>query len=381
MKKNSILKQCIALLVLCTMLVGLVPMNGQAAETAQSATLRKFALKTVMKREDRVKIRLTEPEISKYIIYRADAKTDGTVTGSYEEIMTMYGTNVSYVDEIEPGKYYSYKVYGYQKIDGKNTQVCVGQRLVYGGGYTMWDEYQHCDAKITPEQIPLRLNTEEGLIPAGYAIYRKEDGGKYQKIAKIETTDRYIEYVDEDVEAGKSYLYRARAYYYVNGKKVFTIYTYPVRLSAVNKVGIFEYEILTPVGEPTSEMVMKVTSEANNGELVFRPGRGWSELYYCTEYGYDGEEFEVALDLAEYSYDNQKWNGFVEEDEKLVIKGGETIYLRFATREGKEYVYLGEEAIGDTRLIYEEVSYNYLTSSLQFGYGTFSAEIIGEYYH
>jgi len=382
-KKNSVLKQCMALLVLCTMLVGFVPINGQAAETAQSETLRKFALKTVMKREDRVKIRLTEPDISKYIIYRADAKADGTVSGSYEKIMTMYGTNVSYVDEIEFGKYYSYKVYGYQKINGKNTQVCVGQRLVYGGGYTMWDEYQHCDAKVTPEQIPLRLNVEEvgGFAPAGYVIYRKEEGGKYEKITKIETTDRYIEYTDENVETGKSYFYRARAYRYVNGKKVFFIYTNPVRMSAVNKIGVYNYEVLTPANEKTTGLKMKVTSDANNGKLVMEMGGSWCALSYYTEYGYEGEEIDVAMYLAEYSYDNENWTGFTEKGEELVIQPGETIYLRFEGILGQEFTYLGEEGISDTQMICEEVRYNYLRSALWFGYGTFGAEVIGEYYH
>ncbi len=384
MKKNSILKQLLVLFTLCTVLIGLVSANGQASQTTNLPTeLKTFPLKTVMKREDRVKLRLTEENVSKYVIYRADAKADGTLSSSYEKIMTIYGTNVSYVDEIEEGKYYSYKVYGYEKVNGKNVQTRVGQRLVYGGSYTMWDEYQHCDAKVTPEQIPLRLNVEEvaGFAPAGYVIYRKEEGGKYEKIAKIETTDRYIEYIDENVEAGKTYLYRARAYGYVNGKKVFFIYTNPVKLSAVNKIGTYEYEILTPANEKTTELRMKVTSGVNNGKLIMEMGANWCALSYYTEYGYDGEEIDVAMYLAEYSYDNEKWTGFTEKGEELVIQADETIYLRFETILGQEFTYLGEEAIGDTQMICEEVVYNHLKSALWFGYGTFSARMIGEYYH
>lgn len=375
MKKNVIFKQFVVLLTLCTLLIGLVPVSGQAAS-------RKFNLKTVMKREDRVKIRLKEADASKYIIYRADAKEDGTVTGSYEKIMTLFGTDVIYVDEIEPGNYYSYKVYGYQKIDGKYQEVCHGQRVVYGGWYTMWDEYQHCDAKITPESIPLRVYAEDNFAPAGYAIYRKEPGGKYEKITVIESTERGVEYLDEDVETGKTYLYRARAYRYVNGKKVFGIYTNPVRMSAVNKNGIYNYEMLTPANEKTSELVMKVTSDANNGELVFNAGIGWSCLYYYTQYDYEGEEMDIAMDITGYSYDNQNWTDFTKKGEKLTIKGGETIYLRFETRDGIEFTYLGAND-DDTILGYEEVSYNYLTSMLRFGQesGSITASMIGEYYH
>lgn len=382
MKKNSILKQMVVLFTLCTVLIGIASVNSQASQTTnQPAKVKTFPLKTVMKREDRVKLRLTEEGISKYVIYRADAKADGTLSGSYEKIMTMYGTNVSYVDVIEEGNYYSYKVYGYEKVNGKNIQTKVGQRLVYGGHYTMWGEYQHCDAKVTPEQIPLRLNIEEEYNPEGYVIYRKEEGGKYEKIAKIETTDRYIEYVDEEVETGKSYFYRARAYHYVKGKKVFAIYTNPVRMSAVNRIGIYQYEMLTPANEKTTGLEMKVTSDVNNGKLVMNMGNSACALSYYTEYGYEGEEIDVAMYLAEYSYDNENWIGFTEKGEELVIRAGETIYLRFEGILGQEFTYLGEEALGDIQMICEQVKYNYLTSALWFGYGSFGAEVIGEYYH
>ena len=382
MKKNSILKQVVMMFVLCTVLIGFVSVNSQASQTAnQPAELKSFSLKTIMKREDRVKIRLTEENVSKYVIYRADAKADGTLSGSYKKVITMYGTNISYVDEMEEGKYYSYKVYGYEKVNGKHVQTKVGQRLVYAGHYTMWDEYQHCDAKITPEEIPLRLNIEEEYTPDGYVIYRKEEGGKYKKIAKIETKDRYIEYVDRDVETGKSYFYRARAYHYVKGKKVFAIYTNPVRMSAVNRIGIYQYEILTPANEKTTGLTMKVTSDEKNGKLVMGMGANWCSLSYYTEYGYEGEELDAAMYLAEYSYDNENWTGFTEKGEELVINAGETIYLKFESILGQEFTYLGEEAIGDTQMICEEVVYNYLRSALWFGYGSFDAEVIGEYYH
>ena len=382
MKKNSILKQVVMMFVLCTVLIGFVSVNSQASQTAnQPAELKSFSLKTIMKREDRVKLRLTEENVSKYVIYRADAKADGTLSGSYKKVITMYGTNISYVDEMEEGNYYSYKVYGYEKVNGKHVQTKVGQRLVYAGHYTMWDEYQHCDAKITPEEIPLRLNIEEEYTPDGYVIYRKEEGGKYKKIAKIETKDRYIEYVDRDVETGKSYFYRARAYHYVKGKKVFAIYTNPVRMSAVNRIGIYQYEILTPANEKTTGLTMKVTSDEKNGKLVMGMEANRCSLSYYTEYGYEGEELDAAMYLAEYSYDNENWTGFTEKGEELVINAGETIYLKFESILGQEFTYLGEEAIGDTQMICEEVVYNYLRSALWFGYGSFDAEVIGEYYH
>ena len=378
MKKNKILKSLMLSFLFCILFAGLIPITSQASEEKE---LKSFPLKVVMKREDWVKLRLTEENVSKYVIYRADAKADGTLAGSYKKLMTIHATNVSYMDKIQEGNYYSYKVYGYEKVNGKNIQTKVGQRLVYGGHYTMWDEYQHCDAKITPEQIPLRLNIEEEYTPDGYVIYRKEEGGRYEKLVKIETSDRYIEYVDKDVETGKSYFYRARAYHYVKGKKVFAIYTNPVRMSAVNRIGIYRYEMLTPANEQTTGLKMKVTSDVNNDKLVMKMGSNSCTLSYYTEYGYGGEEIDVAMYLAEYSYDNENWTGFTEKEEELVIHAGETIYLRFKDILGHEFTYLGEEALSDTNLICEEVKYNYLTSALWFGYGSFSAEVIGEYYH
>lgn len=384
MKKHSILKQIAALFVLCILFVGLIPINTHASEGNFNTKVRKpqkFDLKVAMTREDRVRIRLNQPGVAKYVIYRADANADGTLAASYKRITKIHGADVTCIDKIEPGNYYFYKVYGYQKINGKNQRVYVGKELVYGGGYTMWDEYQHCDAKVTPEEIPLKLNTEEDFIPAGYVIYRKTEGFKYEKIAKIETTEQYIEYVDRTVETGKTYFYKARAYRYINGKKVFSIYTNRVQLSAVNQIGTFEYEVLTPVNEQTNELVMKLSSDANNGELVFTTDTNWNSLCYYSLDGYKGEEFDVSCALTEYSYDNQSWTELMEENENLVLEAGETIYLKFRGRENQKFVYLGKEAMKDTRMIYEEVRYNNLISALWFDADSAKARLVGEYYH
>lgn len=71
----------------------------------------------------------------------------------------------------------------------------------------------------------------------------------------------------------------------------------------MNKNGIYTYEMLTPADTMTSELVMKVTSDVNNGELVFTGGIGWSSLYYYTQY-----DTELNSNIWEQMMLQQLWD-------------------------------------------------------------------------
>lgn len=340
-----------------------------------------FVCKAIMKQEDRVKLHLKQEKASKFIIYRAAAKKDGTASGAYKRLTSLIGSNVTYTDTITTGKYYLYKACGYQKNGGAYRKICEGQLLVYGGWSAAWKEYQHCDARVTPEAIPLEVYAGEEFTPDGYIIYRRKLGENYKRLAVIKSRKGSVKYTDKDVETGKTYLYKARAYRYVNGKKMVGIDTDEVRLSAVNRYGSYQYEILTPVGEETKELTMKLTSEADNGELIFVSGGDSGSLNYYSESEEDGEVFDVSLVLTGFSYDNENWTAFSKAWETLRMKGGETIYLRFEERNGEAFVWMGTDG-KDIGLCYETVQYNYLTSKLEFEHGNSAkAGVLLEYYH
>lgn len=392
MKKYLKFKKFVFFLMVCTLLVSILPAKGQAASSSKY-----FNVNAYMRSPIHVKLGWKKKDVSKYVIYRADAKADGSV-GAYKRIADVSGKKTFYLDKIADGdldkiweeniniegKYYSYKVYGYKKIEGKYRKVCHGQRMVYTGAWeTMWDEYQHCDAKITPESIPLTVWSGYEFEPDYYRIYRSEDGKNFKVLTEIRSSEYGVTYTDADVETGKAYYYKARTYRLAGKEKVFSNYTNTLKLSAVNQNGVYDLEVLTPANEETSQLVMKLTSDPANGELIFTGGIGFSCLYYYTQYDYEGEEMDVSLDITGYSYDNQTWEDFGEvKGENLVVKADETIYLRFETRDGSTFKYMGPND-EDTTMGYEEVTYNNLTSIMDFEQegGRVVVRMNGEYYH
>ena len=397
MKRNKGFAKLVVLLLASVLVTGFLPLYREAA-----ATTKFFHVNAYMKSPVQVKIGWQNQDVDKYVVYRADAKADGTI-GKYKRIGAVSGKKRSYVDrfaslelleeiwneEIEwQGRYYSYKVYGYKKIAGKYTQVCEGQRMVYTGEWnTVWDEYQRSDAKVTPESIPLTVCAGREFKPDYYRIYRSDDGKNFKLLTEIKSSDYSVTYIDKEVETGKSYYYKARPYRMVGKEKVFSDYTEVLRFSAVHKEGIYSYRMLTPVNIQTSELSMQLSSDERNGDLIFTSESLWNNLYYYIDWDYAGEAVDVELALVAYSYDNQNWKELSDkdeddQDEKFTVKPGETIYLRFTTRDGSKFWYVGEEE-GVATLGYEEVTYNNLYSSIWFEpeKGSAMVRMIGEYYH
>ena len=395
MKKYINWKQLLIFSLICMTIANFVPLQTKAESKTKSEY---FNVNAYMENPVQVKLGWQKKDVTKYVIYRANAKKDGTV-GTYKRIADLSGKKVAYFDTISDmdleeiwrndiqlkGKYYSYQVYGYKKINGKFKEVYHGSRLVYTGAWnTIWDEYQHCDAKVTPTSIPLSVWSGREFKPDYYRIYRSNDGKKFKLLTEIKSSDYGINYVDTNVKKGKSYYYKARTYRIVGGEKIFSNYTNTLMFSAVNREGTYQYKLLTPSNELTSELVMKISSDKNNGDVTFftNTKHGWNALVYYSNYEYKDEFIDIELKLASYSYDNKKWTDFTEKEQTLTIKPGKTIYLRFKTKNGKEFYYLGAND-SMTTLIYEEVEYNNLTSSMNFNQdtGTITARIIGEYYH
>lgn len=378
-------------MLICALLINIIPVVGKAST---KATPKSFNVNAIVKSPIHIKIGWKKKNVDKYNIYRANAKKDGSV-GTYKKIASISGKKVYYmdklgegnIDEMEDtleGNYYCYKVCGYKKVNGKYKKIYEGKRMVYSGMWdTMWDEYQHCDAQVTPKSIPLTMCAEEGFKPEAYVIYRSEDGKNYKKIKEIKTKKMFATYTDKDVETGKLYYYKARNYRFAGTEKIYSNYTDVVKLSAVNQYGSYEMEVLTKENVTTSEFTIALTSQSGNADLVFYNDT-WNELSYSykkkDEDSTEDIYFDTYLILTEYSLDNQIWETVT--DESIVLKEHETIYLRFKELDNSEFLYLGTQA-EKSWVRYENVKYNHLTCYIDFELENEKAIAIvnGEYYH
>ena len=382
------MRKCLIFVIVCALLINIIPVISKAST-------KSLNVNAVVKESTHIKIGWKKKDVDKYNVYRANAEKDGSV-GSYKKIASISGKKVFYVDKLDNGKistieedtlegnYYSYKVCGYKKINGIYRKIYEGKRMIYSGMWdTMWDEYQHCDAKVTPKSIPLIMFAEEGFTPEAYVIYRSEDGKNYKKIKEIKTKKMSATYVDKNVQTGKVYYYKARNYRLAGTEKIYSNYTDVVRLSAVNRDGSYKMKIITKENETISELLIALTSQSGNADLVFH-NDSWNELSYSyNKKDEDTKEdvyFDTYLMWTEYSFDNQIWENV--RDERIVLKENETIYLRFKTLDNSEFLYLGTQA-EKSWLRYENAEYNHLISCIDFELENQKAvaRINGEYYH
>lgn len=187
----------------------------------------------------------------------------------------------------------------------------------------------------------------------GAEIYRKKSGSgkkKYRKIDDIDMDEIASEYNDTTVKGGTTYIYKARLYKKINGKKYFSKYSDPFKIGAFNHTAKYKVKSLTPAGIyiNTSKLNVKFkiqSSKKYNGDLIFypRPLKYFYAESDMREYAkreaisYGEDKFVVTyqadknnahsyyLDLKKYSLDGKKWNKIPQKG--VALKAGQTIYL------------------------------------------------------
>ena len=142
-----------------------------------------------------------------------------TKTGKYKTLKTTQGTTTT-IKELKAGTTYKYAVKAYTKTDD---------------GETIWAE---TSAKLTtatkPATLKVKLTAGSKKVDlswnkvtgaTGYQIYMKAPGGSYKKI-KVTTA---LKYTVKNLQKGKTYNFRVRAYSKVDGKYIYGDYkTYSV---------------------------------------------------------------------------------------------------------------------------------------------------------
>lgn len=358
---KNILRNLLIILCFSMLIVFGVSTQSQAAKVLQSSVK--------VEGEKKVKLSWKKTSASEYRIYRADTSGGKEENLNYRLIATVSGKKKSYTDKkVKANKEYYYKIKAYKKKNGK--MKCVyesNSEWVYTGMETpFWGEYDHCDTMTTSEAIPLKIYLPEyTLHPTGIELYRKADGfSKYKKIktVKLKKNQYTFQYTDRDVETGKNYYYKIRTYKVVKGKKVYSKYSQPLKLCAINHIGDYTMCTLTKGDQEVNSVEVSLTSNKGNGTMTFD-----SRYWY---YSYTGED----LMLAAYSFDNKNWMAY---SNKVQLKEGETIYLRFKAIR-KDSFYFPQEAS-----LWNEVDYSgyYYYCVMDFGTNQVDVCIDGEHYH
>ncbi len=277
-----------------------------------------------VKNKTKVEISWKKKSVAGYEIYRASSNKNGK-TGKYKKIATVSGSKTKYIDKkVKYKKYYSYKVKAYKKKNGKNVTKYQGYADVYTGmAKPDWEDCLYADAETTPSSIQL-IGYTDGLQPSGFEIYRKTGSSKYKKIKTVKSKKGYFAYVDKTVEKGKKYTYKYRSYRKLNKKKIYSKYSDPVKLTAVNRDAVYTMENFTEE-RLTKVITVKLTSGEGNGNTYFRclP----DEISYTYHQTPDGDGIYVTLQPVRYSYDNVTWNTFPANG--IHLAENQFIYLQF----------------------------------------------------
>lgn len=144
-----------------------------------------------------------------YILYRSETKT-----GGYKRIANIDDSSVtSYADsDIKLNKDYYYKLKAYW-TDGGVTQYSSVSTVRKGSaiGGTQLTQIRQSGTKM-------KLTWNECAEADGYAIYRSENGGSYERIATIDDPETTT-YTDKSASAGAECSYRVRTLHILYGNE------------------------------------------------------------------------------------------------------------------------------------------------------------------
>lgn len=201
-----------------------------------------------------------------YEIYRAEGDDKRRAYNWIANVKAAKDGVYTYIDEKAGFKTYYYKIRRKIVLDPYTEQEL----------YTALSEAEKVNAAVPKPSVKACLN-ENGQIElavnsgrefvSGYEIYRKSGSEGYRLIATI-TGD---EYTDEDIEFGKTYRYRAKAYYYNpgTGKKAKGKYSKAAKVK--NSINNIQAEAVL-VSEDTIKVSWTPAANAQKYEVYVKSG-------------------------------------------------------------------------------------------------------------
>ncbi len=283
--------------------------------------------------QTKVTLSWKKKNVKLYKIYRKAALKNGNYSKT-KKIATLSGNKKTFVDRsVKKNTDYTYKIEGYKKSGKSMKLVWSGETGTYTGWLApYWDEYYASDYPQSTKLITLVFGESIGMKSSGYKIYRRESGTKSYKVigtVKCKNNNYFYRYKDNSVKPGHSYYYKVRSYHMHGKKKVYSAYSNAIKMSAVNKNGVYKVSLLTKPEKNLSEFTFKIASQFGNGDLVLTEN-DWFESE-SDNMVYNNEP--IGLHLKEYSTDGKNWKA-VTHKTKVVIKAKDTIYVRLRTSEG-----------------------------------------------
>lgn len=292
---------------------------------------------------------LEDQKFSQIRIFRSSGSPDGwNGWRDRKKIATLKGGVKSYTDTVKLNKWYQYEIIAYKKQGKKYWIIHSDTCSQYSGiqSEISWWEDRIDDGGwsglTTPDSIQLRADIRsKGLVPDGYEVYRSTDGEKFSRIAAKSMDGSKIEYTDRKVESHQAYYYRLRAFRRVRKKAYYSDFSTVQKYTAINGEGMYSVQVLTGEGNALPFLDVCLASEEGNGDLVLEAV--WAKGSFQNEAGFP---YAIDVTVSQYSYDGQAWLPFQEGS--LVLKPGQSIYLRFVRSDGEPLFYRkGENTVID----------------------------------
>ena len=211
--------------------------------------------------------------------YRVYKKFAGS---SWQKVTNVTADQLSYDDGSGvTGKTYIYTVRAFKHVDGKE---------VLGGFDSKGLTATKLPAKVTLREAKdngkggITVSWNKVSTATGYRVYRKEAGGSWKGLGNV-ASNATTTYTDQNVTAGKSYVYTIRAYKEYEGKSYFGDYDKTGKTAVVTSL-----QEIVKLLAATAESGRKITvtwKKAGNcdGYILYRKsGSGsWSRLTKITD--------------------------------------------------------------------------------------------------
>lgn len=148
-----------------------------------------------------------------YRIYRSTIKN-----GIYRSIGDVGDKTACYIDkELECGTNYYYKVRAYNKVGAKVCWGCYSD-ILESTTCPCVVKYLH---SICVSNREIQLAWDMVYKSSGYEVYRSNmQNGKYIRVATITDKDK-LSYIDKNLDSGRKYYYKVRAFKELNGQVCF----------------------------------------------------------------------------------------------------------------------------------------------------------------
>ncbi|MCR5704734.1 MAG: hypothetical protein K6G85_08930 [Eubacterium sp.] len=322
-----------------------VPSIGIMADNATKSEVKEFKLGgTITLKSIQLKWK-KQDNAAYYKVYRVKYKHSKNnkfpKKSKYKKIATVKSANfknkksVRYSDKkVKLGVEYAYYINSYskdKKLLGTSFRKDCAIVGYSGVGTPNLASYLGDDLNSyvnSPKKLRINIERGMGVAPSGYIIYRKTEGDKkYKKVTTLKAENEYYyeSFLDKTVKGGKTYYYKAKAFYKADKKTYYSKMSKKLKLMAVNFVGSYAANYL---GTKNNEITFSWTSKKYNANTVVKKTLG--TIYF------DGTEKDgLGFNLTQYSFDNKTWKSI--PDKGVTIKAGKTVYFKGTSEIPKGY--------------------------------------------